>query len=466
MAKSYAYAIYDILGSTVGRFSSTATLLGVWTDGSPPRFHEGVNGGAGQLEIVLSRHYGAMGEPNEPNTDSTLTLGNRLDVLICDDQTFNPASPSAFSSVIYRGTIESVVIRMDGSRTEIVVTVESLGRIADQTWIESEVSFSATNAVGLAANIVTNYTLGLDWDANNPALSTGPSLTMTFKRQTITSVLTAIAEAAGADYLWWVTATGTVRFLQQTRANTGRIGASSTVRHFLSMEREIATAELRKSITNKIKRVVVAYAGGESAAQAGDYDSKDPREAYFVEEKMNSTDAATAAASILAAMNKVWLHGQVMVPDNAYDIETLAIGDVCRLHIPRILPTDASYAGSNDFNSNDVIIWGRQYDFDSITLEMESPREDPMTFLRRMKDTLDSMTLNFADINIKRLSATVLQTGAEQFYAPGGLRTITKAGVIGDGDFTAPADGLSGVDTNAGTFAYRTGGAWKVVTGV
>lgn len=49
--------------------------------------------------------------------------------------------------------------------------------------------------------------------------------------------------------------------------------------------------------------------------------------------------------------------------------------------------------------------------------------------------------------------------------ATGAVKTLTKAGVPADADFTNPADGMMAINTSAHTMYYRSGNTWRVVSG-
>lgn len=420
--KRFVYAIYDGMDG-IGRFPGTATLLGFWFDASPPKFSISANGGTSEMVVTRTCTYGALDEPDEPASRGTVRDGNRVDVYIADIDTFDTGDPATYGYLLYRGTIEKWNSRLTPAGETFTIRIQSLHRLAQQSWIRAETTITPGGA-GTPHKIVTDYLLGLDWDANNPT-SPVPTLTadITFKRTTVAAALQKVVEEMGPDWVWFITPQGTVRFFQQSRTETGRTGASGSIRHILSFGGERATVaelELEKDNSARVKRVNVVYATGETEKHALDYDANDPREVYVTAEDRNLTGADALAQALLDQWDRVILRGSALVLDGAYDIESFTVGDVCRILVERPLGTGGSgYQGYEDYNDQDVIIMGLSYEYDQIRLELESVKPRTADLLWNLTQRATDFMVQAADTQLKRESATVLSTDSSDLKVNG-----------------------------------------------
>lgn len=457
MAKRALVAIWDRLDSgSAGRFpaSPAAVFLGGWEDVSTPRFQWGVNGAISSLTLDCARPYGAAREANEWGSDSSLACGNRADVWVSDNDTLKGNNPATWGKLIYRGTVEDYEWNITKDATRLRITIDSLRRLADQCKV--------TGTDVTPHGIITTYAPGLSWDSES---ATEPSIyPQNYPRQSVAQVLTRYAQKVSGDAVWFIRPGGSVKYFTQTKANTGTAGANNSKRHMLALGKEVfEPITLGKSTRRRASSVDVIYANGIYQTTAGSiYSQYDPRTVTVTSPTSDLTEAMNIASAVMSALDRVFLRAKVRVYDAGYDIESFEPGDVVRLHIPRPLPSDSSFAGSNDFNRNDLIIYNIDYQFDYVDLELEDSREDPIAFLQELKERLDMIDVVQSDINMQRASATLLATGAtDMLRGTAGVVTYGKAGVISDSDFTSPQDRTIAIDETNSDIYVRVAGTWK-----
>ena len=340
--KHYVYEIFDRTGET---------KLGEWLDAPPPTFSIGEQGPE-QMTITLPRVYGEMDAPGDPGSRDTLVTGNRVRVLVDDDDTFSETLAGAIvgdavvgearvglatvgSRIVWQGFIAAYEPNPPAG---VSVMLVPLSRILHETQLETALILSGDPVVQ-ARYVVQTRLPGLGWDIDNPSGSGELADTMTFAAgQTIGQVLDALRRRAGSGWLLYVTELGTVRMTPPP----------ASASHTLTLGAHAVNARLREDSTTRRKRIVVYYAnGGVEAAQAADYLATDPRaESVQAAEITNGTDAQRLARLTLLDRDRVLLSGSCTIIDReadlgrlgvaeGYDIESIKIGDGVSLQVER-----------------------------------------------------------------------------------------------------------------------------------
>lgn len=387
--KTAAYLVYSPAG----------VPLGWWADAPLPEFRAGLDGIDG-LTLDLPRPYGGLDEPGEPGSGGTLAHGNTIEVWIIDPLRLRSAATSGGSGVgsgavgsmavgqagsigtlVWKGTLEDYEITPP---TGVRLQCLPLSRILQQTKIPGTLSMSG-DPVALARDTVISYLPGLKWDITNPDASGDLVGPLTFENPTAGDVLERLRDLAGVGWMLHVTPRGSVRFLEPETQGT---------EHQLIAGIHAIEPRLHKDGRNRAKAVTVTYAdGGVTTAYAADYDPNDPRGLSVSANHLEAGDAAMLAALTLRARDRVTLRGSCTVLSEAYDLESLNVGDTVRLVVERpgdvtggvggaaivgkaiVGQSAVATSGYLDYNTS-LVLAGYQYGTHRAALELSAPQPD------------------------------------------------------------------------------------------
>ncbi len=311
--KKYLYKIYD----------KTGQYLTTWTDVvSEPTFSQVLNGGYTELKVKLARSVFAFGEGQDVMYD------NQLKLYVMDKET------NEQGALIYTGYISLYNPSTEGKTEEIEVTFLSywaqLGRELLESAGATEVAYNTDPSL-ILKDVLDKYSAGggkLDYSGGSVDL-TGTTAIYTFNTNTYAECLLKIIELAPAGW-----------YIKIDPNNVVSMKAKPlTVQHMFTIGQDILAFRPEKrteSIVNKIYftglGIFRKFQTIGSINKYGVYAKK------MVDTKVSDPDTANLMAQrVLNAFGDPETRVVVKIADSngsekGYDIESINVGDMCKIH--------------------------------------------------------------------------------------------------------------------------------------
>lgn len=403
-ATRYLYRVYDSTNT------STRVFKGNWLDAGLPTWAESYASGVADMTAHLAdRPYGAAGQPNESDSlySPTLALSYGVDVYAIDPASLAAAggNPATAGRLIYRGAIAEMKWRPAAATIDVVIV--PIARLADDIQIAAGYSIN-TNVPGrgaganktvleVAAELLAAKTSLLTWDSNNGTTATVVQTFVVNPAQSLRQALQGLAGRIGTDWIVYVTPIGTVRMFQQTRTATGSAGNGGSVRHIFQLGSDVIgpDAEFTQTAYQRIGYVTLVW--GTRGDQTTQYPvSPDPLYPATVTisrpDITNSTDASTAAQAYFNEYNVDKIAARVTIRSDYPRFWEIRIGDPVRLTVPRVAPgTGTGWLGYVDPNGRDLIVLGMQFNFDTVTLELDEEQATSPQQVAEVKQQADKI---------------------------------------------------------------------------
>lgn len=316
--KRYVYKVYTD-NAYVTTWSSDVV--------SEPSFTTVINGGAGQLKIVLARPFENFGE------DSDVKLNNSVDVYVYDIDNQN-------GLLLYRGYISTYAPILIGGKEYIEVTLLPLIAQADRFMLRTaagatSISYLSKDPGFIFADVLSKFQAdgGSLQSTSSSIQSAGTTVSYTFNTNTVLEAFKKCVELAPANWYWSVDPNGTINFKQKI----------STVTHDLSIGQHIQSMKPEKRVESIINRVY--FTGGGDPPLYTVYQSSGSISTYglyatkIVDQRVTlSATAQTIAQKILDEKSEPEVRTKLVITDSngrggyhGYDIESIKVGDTIRI---------------------------------------------------------------------------------------------------------------------------------------
>lgn len=299
-------------------------------------------------------------------------------------------------------TVASVLNLVQGQTIGIVGTGTDLGNVETatiQSIAGSLVTFTAplinsyavtigvNPSISFSAISNHNYAFPLTLDPTNPTTSGGPFYQAQLHNQSFVDWFEATRTLAPTNWFWRVNPNKTVTFNQ----------AATTPKHTFIIGKHINAPQYQKNYSNLKNDVYVVGTGVTARATGSDTSIYGVRTLVIVEPRIIDANTCTRyAEATLAQQDQVDYRSQLTIVDSrgdvsgyGYDIETINVGDTCRIEDPayNLLATlwdEGSWdVDSWDFPPNatinqTVVIAALTYKFDTVDVELSvlQPSQD------------------------------------------------------------------------------------------
>jgi hypothetical protein len=312
------------------------------------KFRSEKNGGFGQAKIVLNLPFDDFGEGGNVN------FMNRMEVYEVDAS--NP-----LGRLIYTGFMSGYKPVAKGSRDYVEITCLGVVSLLKLLLYKSGGSFTVTHTAQDPAVIFkaiidyfnTQYPAGLISYSGGHIDNVGSSVTYTFDKKKCLDALTTTFTLAKPGWWWKIDGQGQVWLKQKP--------ASAT--HVFTMGKDVEEASVDKTSETVTNQVRVQYATGNvdvtdapSIAQFG------LRDAYITDTQIGNAATATERGQKEVNDKKAEKIRAKLIINNFYDIETIAVGDTCKVK--------GVNKDSVLFSDNMQIV-SVDYDPSSVSLELE-----------------------------------------------------------------------------------------------
>lgn len=335
IVKHYLYRVYD-----AGVYVSTWTKEVI----SEPNFTSAINGGAGQLNVVLARPFDDFGE------DEDVKLNNKVECWVVDKDNPN-------GLLLYAGYISGY--RPSVSETSEQVEITLFGYVAElQRMILRDNSGNTTLAYNsydpsdILKDVIDKYrAIGgtIHYTASSIA-QTGTTVSYTFNTNTIKECVDKIIELAPAGWFWRVDPDNVI-YLQ---------AEASLADHTFTLGLDVENLETFRRVEDLVNRIL--FVGGGSPALFRKYENSGSQSTYGLYEKKVVDQRVTVANTAQTIANREInskkdpeIRSTFTIIDNngprdrGYDIETIKVGQTLQVRNLR--------ANQRTISLWDVAIW-------------------------------------------------------------------------------------------------------------
>lgn len=327
---------------TIKSFNSSGTFIKNITDATFEGFRKVINGGVGDLTLKLARKIDAF------NTNSDVSIGNRIDVWIHDEDT------GSAGTMVYSGYVEQQNPILDGGQEHVEIIClgitsklnNDILKTGSQTTLYTKATdgLTTTSASQAAAEIADTLKKVIDYfNAANASFPiyynlTGTSTIQTasqninykFEALTYSDVLEKCRLAAPQNWYWYLDSDGQIYFK----------APSSTADHTFTLNKDIKSIKASKS-ADSIKNIVLLYSSTPPAYRQYKDDvsiASYGRRVKFMNDA-NIKDTATMDNIGNAYVNenknpKSRVELEIIdnnESDKGYDIESIKPGQTCRI---------------------------------------------------------------------------------------------------------------------------------------
>lgn len=359
-----------------------------------PKF--AINNTTGQVTITLPRKWDSFDEVGDNRGRGTIGAGNVVQFWVYDNATVTAGR------LVYQGYIDAYQPSMadDGSEN-LQVTLSPFDTVVGDVQFIGTQNFGTAGAPATYVDPVTMfnwpaqntnpvtgqpYTYPLTLDPGNPS-SSGVTYQLQWHNQNLTSWFEAVRTCAPTNWYWRITPKKALVFQQ----------ASATPKHSFIIGRHCSKPQYQKDFQPLKNYVFVKGSGVQATAQGSDLQQFGQRTLTITEPRIiDPSTASRYAAATLAQTDQVQYRSTITVADVrgdgtalGYDIETISVGDTCRLVDPfynyEYTLWDEAFFDIDTFDypaigiiNQTVVISGLTYNFDSVDLELSilQPSQD------------------------------------------------------------------------------------------
>lgn len=334
-------------------YSGTGQYISTWLEVvNDPSFRTVINGGYVEMVCRLARKTVDFGE------QSDVALGNEVQLWCFDDD--EPSGVKVFSGFISRyepvndGPREYIDVHILGWHTRMsqFVLEDSLG--------STGVSYNSTDPGKIAEDIIDKGQLNglpIAW-TEDTLQKTGTVVSYNFKANTLQECMDKVLELSPYGWYWWVDAD----------KNFNLHPKQDDAIHTLTIGKEIFYIQPQKRIENIVNRVyfIGGVPDGETEAIFGRYERPASIQNYGLWSKKVSDQRVTTQATmdviantILDRQQEIEIRTVIRVKDNGfdrdngYDIESIKIGDTCKIRNYQDAFTNSKW----DIMSWDIDYW-------------------------------------------------------------------------------------------------------------
>lgn len=344
ITKKFTIKIYDSDGTTFLRTLKPSEVL------NNPTFTSQINGGFGQCVLDLALPFDDFGE------GTTITFMNIVKIYAID-------SDNTLGRLIYTGFISAYTPYLKDAEQGVKITLLGMVSLLSLAYYKDGSSFTVAHVSEDPAVIMKaiidhfNSIYGgslLGYDSGGTTVDTvGTNVTYTFEEDKWIDAVQNAFGTVGAGWWWHVDKQGQLYLKQKP--------ASAT--HSFTIGKDIDSIEVNKSSEKVVNKVRVKYNGN----TADDDDATSiagfgTREIISSDDRIQDATTANQKAAQLIDDNKVEKIKARMVINSTYDLETIKVGDTCKI---KNLAIDQA-----TFNNNMMIV-SVNYSFDHVTIELE-----------------------------------------------------------------------------------------------
>lgn len=343
--KQFQVKIYASNGSTFLRTLKPSEIK------NSPTFTSQINGGFGECVLQLSLPFDAFGE------GVSIDFMNIVKIYAMDEDNKD-------GRLIYTGFISSYRPYIDGAKQGVDVTLLGLVSLLSFAYYKNGSSFTVSQSAKDPAFIVkaiidhfnTIYAGSLlGYDSGSTTVDTvGTNVTYNFVDRKWNEALEDTFGLAGAGWWWAIDKQGQLYLKQKP--------ASAT--HTFTIGKDIDHLEVEKSSEKVINMVQVRYTGGATydASDATSITDFGRREEIVSDTNIQNVGTATQRANQEVNDNKVEKIKARMIINASYDLETIKVGDTCKIQ--------NLIVGQSIFSNNMQIVTV-DYAFNQVTIELE-----------------------------------------------------------------------------------------------
>lgn len=342
--KKFSIKIYDSDGTTFLRTLKPSEVL------NTPTFTSQINGGFGQCVLDLALPFDDFDE------GVSIDFMNIVKIYAID-------SDNTLGRLIYTGFISAYSPYLEAAEQGVKVTVLGMVSLLSLAYYKNGSNYTVAHVGEDPADIMkaiidhfnTVYSGSLlGYDSGGTTVDTvGTNVTYTFDEDKWIDALQNAFGTVGAGWFWHVDKQGQLYLKQKP--------ASAT--HSFTIGKDIESITVNKSAEKVINKVHVKYNGN----TADDDDATSiaafgTREAIASDDRIQDATTANQKAAQQVDDNKVEKIKAKMVINSSYDLETIKVGDTCK--IQNLSLEQAT------FNDNMMIV-SVNYSFDHVVIELE-----------------------------------------------------------------------------------------------
>lgn len=340
--KQYTYKVYGLDGTT---------LLATWAGNvvtNTPSFSSQINGGAGNCTLDCALDFDDYGE------GTTIAYGNIVKIFCMDAS--NPLGRH-----IYTGYMSSYTPYFDGGsqgvKVELLGVVSLLMTNPYKNGSSFTVSVTGTDGSTVMTNIIDQANTVLDGTPFSYSGATvtalGANVDYDFVNQKWLEALGKAFSLFTAGWFWSLSPTG-VLYVQQ------KPGSAT---HTFTIGKDIQTLSAKKDGQRLANAVTVEYNSGiESYSDATSITTYGRREKYIVDTAITLDATALQRATKEVQDNKDLKIAVKLRINQLYDIESVKVGDTCKIR---------NYANTNTTFSDNMLITQISYNSTYIDVQLE-----------------------------------------------------------------------------------------------
>lgn len=342
--KAFTIKIYDNDGTTFIRGLKPSEVKEI------PSFTSQINGGFGQCALNLNLPFDDFGEGSEIN------FMNIVKIYVTDEN-------NTLGRLVYTGFISAFMPYLEGADQGVKVTLLGLVSLLSLAYYKDGADFTVAHsgvdpAVIMKAivdhfNSVYSGSL-LGYDSGGTTVDTvGTNVAYTFVEDTWIDAMKGAFGTVGAGWWWTVDKQGQL-YLKEKPA---------TATHRFTIGKDIESIEVNKSSEKVINQVRVKYGVNTvDVSDAGSITTFGVRERIVTDDKIQDATTATQRGDQEVDDNKVEKIKARMIINSNYDLETIKVGDTCKIQNLAVDQTT--------FNDNMMIV-SVNYSFDKVSIELE-----------------------------------------------------------------------------------------------
>lgn len=360
--KQYIVKIYDQDGTTPLRTLTTekpADSSALCLKRSP-MFTAQINGGLGECVLDIRAPFDDFSEGTVVDFMNIVTI----DAVVLDTDT-----KTQTITRIYKGYVSQYDPYLEGGEEGVRVTCLGLVSLLSLSYYGTSPNYAVTHTTKdpefIAKAVIDDFNTVFSGSLLGYAgttSATGTSITYTFTEQTWLQAITKAREVAGTGWWWAVREDGNLYF----KAKPG----SAT--HTFTIGKNVVSLSAKKDSEKVKNEVIVVRSGGTrssytDATSQSTYGTGSPatgRRTLLINDS-SITDATTANQRGNKAMNdgKDFKIATTLIVDSHYNIESIHIGDTCKIQ---------NFRAASTFFSSNMQIVGMNYLGDTVSLQLEA----------------------------------------------------------------------------------------------
>lgn len=318
LRKNFIYRVFTNLGAYITTW--TKEII------SEPTFQMVINGGAGEVQIILARDFDSFGE------DVDVKLNNRVEVWVSDKE-----APSG--RLLYCGYISGYKPVIDGVDEHVEITLftyitEFQRMILRDSSGNTTLTYNSYDPSDILKDVIDKYRAAGGYISYSPTsiAQTNTLVSYTFNTNTIKECLDKIIELCPVGWYWRVDPTNVICLAPY----------NVFADHSFALGLEVETLETFRRVEDLVNRVL--FVGGGSPALFRKYENNGSQASYGLYEKkivdQRVTVAGTAqtiATREIDSKKDPEIRSSFTIVDSngptskGYDIETIKVGQSLRV---------------------------------------------------------------------------------------------------------------------------------------